>query len=80
MAIFRHPDGSYHRFPPHTTEAKLEPIKDRPGWYRNARTGAEKYIEPTKPPIWTAPIMCARLSPAVLHAAAAVQRWRRGGV
>lgn len=49
--IYQHPDGSYHRHPPYRTEAKqLEPIKDRPGWWRDPRTGEEKYIEPPQSP------------------------------
>ena len=52
---------------------KLKEIPGRPGWWVDAK-GNEKYVEPPRPPLPYA--ICARtgLSPAVLHAAAAVRR------
>lgn len=52
----------------------LVPVPGRPGWFRDKK-GVEQYVEPVKPPVWSSPIMCAAgLSPAVIHAAAAVRR------
>lgn len=52
----------------------LVPVPGRPGWWRDKK-GVEHYVEPVKPPVW-APLCVPRagLSPAVLHAAAAVKR------
>lgn len=49
--IYRHPDGSYHRFP-FREDSLLIPIPDRPGWFTD-RHGAPVYREPPKPPSTT---------------------------
>lgn len=56
----------------------FKPSARGPGWFIDAK-GHEKYVEPPKPPLPYA--ICAKdvatgLSPAVLHAAAAVTRAR----
>ena len=47
MAIHRHPDGTFHRFPYRELPAVLIPIKGRPGWFTD-RDGKTVYVEPPK--------------------------------
>jgi hypothetical protein len=50
MAIYKHPDGSYHRYPPNSIPAapKLHPIPGCPNWYRSDH-GPDVYVEPPRP-------------------------------
>lgn len=63
MAIYRHPDGTYHRFPPRAAEPPplaTDPDKDAAGWTQvaGAPPGVEIYRDgkrmrntaPTPPP------------------------------
>lgn len=49
MTIYRHPDGSYHRFPHREEPQKaMTPIAGRPNWWRDSN-GVEHYVEPPRP-------------------------------
>lgn len=49
MAIFKHLDGSFHRYPDPKEPPPLKPVDGRPGWFTNTRTGDQIYVEPPKP-------------------------------
>lgn len=52
--VYRHPDGSYRRYPHRESEEVLTPIPDRPGWFLSNKSPTPVYREPPKP----APDVC----------------------